>query len=570
MFKLRPYQEECLCAIGDNINAGNRLQVIVLATGLGKTVIFSHLPHGVKKAGKKTLILAHREELLEQAKNKIEAISPDLRIGIEQGKNIADHTEDDVIIASVATLGRKDSERIQRFNPEEFGLIIIDECHHAVASTYQNILEYFGANKQKGLVGKHPVVLGVTATPNRADNEGLDQIFDLKTFEFNIIDGVKAGYLAKIKAYSIFTDVSLKDVKTRAGDFAIDQLSDAVNNPKRNELVVDSYEEYLGDERGLVFAVDVQHAKDLCETFQMRGHKAEYITGMTDKDERKNILKRFSEGDLRVLVNINTLTEGFDEPKIRGVLMARPTKSGPLYNQMIGRGTRLSKGKSHVKILDFVDNTKTNQVVTASSIISIKQPVNFKGEDIIENAEELQYIDKFKDLSKLDLSDLDTIVKEVDILSLGNFDDEVKNYSSYSWFPFKNGYKISLGSGEGYKLYGEIQEDTLGKWETSFYELQEMGRDRFNRVHYDKLILKDSYNKTSQIDFAFSFADQYIQDRYSDKIKLVNQDAKWRGESVTDSQRKWLKKKGKYTDSQIDMLTKGQASNILNKLFGEK
>ena len=184
--QLRDYQKDCIASIVSEAKQGIMRQVIVLATGLGKTVIFSHLPTLVKAKGKKTLILAHREELLDQAKDKLLQIDPTLKVGIEQA-NRESFYDDDVVIASVPTIGRTNSQRIKKLNPLEFGLVIIDECHHACAESYKNVLRHFGLLKGEGPTPRGIVLIGVTATPNRSDHVGLDQIFDKITFSYTLM-----------------------------------------------------------------------------------------------------------------------------------------------------------------------------------------------------------------------------------------------------------------------------------------------------------------------------------------------------------------------------------------------
>ncbi len=246
--QLRNYQEDCLNNIVAEARKGCIRQVVVLATGTGKTVIFSHLPPLVRNKGKKTLILAHREELLDQARNKLLAIDSTLKVGIEQADREAS-PDDDVIVASVPTLGRLGSKRIMKFKPEEFGLIIIDECHHAVASGYKNILKHFGILKGECPEPKGIVLVGVTATSTRADHQGLDQIFDKITFSYTIQQGIKENYLANIAAYTVNTNTDISRVGSSMGDFAEKELSDAVNNDERNKLakyIRDSYPDALG------------------------------------------------------------------------------------------------------------------------------------------------------------------------------------------------------------------------------------------------------------------------------------------------------------------------------------
>ena len=185
--ELRDYQQKCITNIMRNVSKGIHYQYVVMATGLGKTCIFANLP---QKFSKKTLILAHREELLQQAKDKLLMFNPGLKIEIEQANKYAS-IDSNVVIGSVQTLGRKNSERLQRFDPQDFDLIIIDEVHHAVADSYKRILEYFGCLKKKQTNPNNISVVGFTATPGRLDNKGMEELFDKVSFKMNILDGIK-------------------------------------------------------------------------------------------------------------------------------------------------------------------------------------------------------------------------------------------------------------------------------------------------------------------------------------------------------------------------------------------
>jgi len=300
--KLRPYQEECIKSVIVNAKKGVTKQLVVMPTGTGKTITFGSLPTMVKARGKKTLILAHREELLTQARDKISMLDPKLKIGIEQGGNVIDD-DVDVVIASVPTLGRKGSARIMKFDPKDFGLIIIDEAHRSPAQSYKNILEHFDVLKGKVKTPNGRVLLGVTATPLRADKVGLDEIFDKITFTYLLREAIDSKYLSDIQAYSVQTQEDLTGVHVRMGDFAENELAEAIDTDRRNRLIVESYTKIAPHSKALIFAANVEHTKNLTEMFQSAGYKAKYVVGETDTEDRKNTFKSFEHGELEVLVN---------------------------------------------------------------------------------------------------------------------------------------------------------------------------------------------------------------------------------------------------------------------------
>lgn len=568
MFELRPYQKECVNMILSRLQKGVRLQVAVLATWLGKTLILSQFPPILKKKGKKTLILAHREELLQQAKEKVLAIDPTLSVQIEQGENVADPASD-VIIASVQTLGRENSERIKRINPESVGLIIIDESHHCTWQTYQNILSYFWANKQTGLKPNHPVVLWFTATPNRRDNVWLDQIFDELVYKYDIKDWIENGYLANIKAYTILTNESIDNVSSRNWDFAIEELSNAINNEHRNSLIVKSYEKICKWETAVVFAVDVKHSEDLAEAFRKKGRHAESITGNTESTERKRILQEFASWVIDIVVNVGVLTEGYDNPRIKAVLLARPTKSAWLFVQQVGRGTRLVEWKTFVKLLDFVDNFWKNNIITSSTLIGLDKPIKADGHMIMglkEKYETLLSNDPCANISDIDIDDLDQRIQEVDIFKISQLPQVIKNCSSYAWTPFLEGFKLSLGKSQtGDLITCEIRENTIGQYEATFYSI--LNEKVSAKTWYRKQTIKIHSLVTKDKITCIEQADLYIYANYKDRVSLVSQDATWRQWWATEKQVSILKRFG-YPNA--DKLTKWEACNLLNKVFAER
>ena len=188
-----------------------------------------------------------------------------------------------------------------------------------------------------------------------------------------------AGYLAPVAGYRVETDIDLSRVKTSMGDFVVSQLSDAVNIESRNALVVKAFRELVPDRRTLVFGVDVAHALDLAAAFRHYGITAAPVTGDTPPDERGETLAAFSSGRIQVLTNCMVLTEGYDEPAVDGIILARPTKSALLYTQMIGRGTRLHPGKTDVTVVDVVDNSSKHRLVTLPSLFGLAENFNLKG-----------------------------------------------------------------------------------------------------------------------------------------------------------------------------------------------
>jgi superfamily II DNA or RNA helicase len=355
---LRPYQQAAVDAAFEGWNCGLRRLLWSMPTGCGKTVAFAAVAERVLREGERVLILAHRTELIEQAKDKLAAYAPWCadRIGIVKAER--DRWKAQCVVASVQTL---QNSRLHRYAPGTFGLIVVDEAHHGAAPTYRAILDYLDA----------PRVLGVTATVNRGDGVGLADVFGQIIYAYPLLDAIREGYLCDVRQWAVETTTNLDGVATRAGDFQTAPLAKRVNMPERNALVVKAFLDRAADRQAVAFCVNVAHTKALAEAFRQQDVKAEAVWGEMGDDARADTLARFRRGEVRVLTNCQVLTEGWDEPSVSCILMARPTKSQPLYQQAVGRGLRLDDGKADLLVLDFVDASRKHTLVTVPSLLGL-------------------------------------------------------------------------------------------------------------------------------------------------------------------------------------------------------
>ena len=385
MIELRPYQHECIEAIETAEENGTNRQLVALPTGTGKTIIFTT---AAKKRNGRTLILAHRDELIQQvsgspnfcsgAVDKLTMVWDNVNIGVVKAER--NEIDKQVVVGSVQTISREN--RLEQL-PTDFDFIVTDECHHGAAATYRRIYEYLGVMAEDDEeLQTDTLHLGVTATPQRTDKIGLDKIFDKIVFHRTIGDFIP-DYLCDLRCVQIMTHINavvqplsplnIDGVETWAGDLRTEQLSALLNTANCNELIVEAWKEHaLKRERAmrllddafpcatalstgrltLVFTTDVAHARDLCATFQAHDIKAAWVCGETPIDERRDILAKFAQGEIEVLTNCAVLTEGYDNPALDCIILARPTKSKLLFTQMIGRGTRTYPGKKDCLILD--------------------------------------------------------------------------------------------------------------------------------------------------------------------------------------------------------------------------
>lgn len=342
--QLRRYQERGKDAFLQWVQSNERLASVILPTGTGKTFLAASC---IKEFNGKVLWAAHREELINQAKKELSDIIPNANIEIEMAEQKASNKAD-IIVGSVQTLYRH-RKNIHGFNPD---LVVIDEWHHYDENnkTYNGLMERYTDAK----------FLGLTATPYRASGNILP--LGHKLIEMDIGVAVAHNYLVPPKPEILKSNVSLANVRTRAGDFALDDLSVAVNVTDRNSLIAKRIIELVKDEKrqGILFGVDVAHSKAMADMLRKEVRVAE-IYGETDKEDRRELMNRIYSGEIDVVCNNLVLTEGTDIPHINFICVARPTKSKGCAIQMIGRGLRLYEGKKDCVIVDVFDKVKTTQ-----------------------------------------------------------------------------------------------------------------------------------------------------------------------------------------------------------------
>jgi len=368
---LRPYQRDAIDAVLSARRAGVRRMLVSLPTGAGKTVIFAEL---AKLARRQVLVLAHREELLGQARDKIAAAMDGAAVvAIERGGEIAS-PDAKVVVCSIRSLHEERLARV--IAGRDIGLIVYDECHHAAADDNMRVLRQLGAF-DPAWAG---TLLGFTATTARGDGKGLDAVFERIVFSRTLPEMIDDGYLAPLRGYRVSTAADLTRLSGGGLDFQVEELAEAVDIEERNALVARSIQELARDRRTIAFCASVGHARNLRVALHLLGVPAGIVHGAMPSDERARALADFRQGRTQVLTNVAVLTEGFDDPGVSCVAMARPTRSEGLYAQCVGRGTRLHPGKKDCLILDFVDASSLS-LCTLPSLFGAPRELDLQGGD---------------------------------------------------------------------------------------------------------------------------------------------------------------------------------------------
>lgn len=349
---LRPYQQAARDAIHAEWENGRARTLLVLPTGTGKTIVFASVAADQVRAGDRVLILAHRGELLEQAADKLQR-STGLVSAVEKADATCLNTWFRVVVGSVQTLQR--TARLERFPRDYFGTIIIDEAHHAITDGYRRILDYFGDAK----------VLGVTATPDRGDMRNLGEVFDSLAFEYKLTDAIKEGYLCRILAQTVPLKLDISSVTLSGGDYAVADLGTALD-PYLEQIAAEMAVR-CKDRKTVVFLPLIKTSQKFRDLLNAHGFRAAEVNGQSD--DRRQVLADFDAGKYNVLCNSMLLTEGWDCPSVDCVVVLRPTKVRSLYSQMVGRGTRLSPGKTDLLLLDFLWMTDRHELCRPADLV---------------------------------------------------------------------------------------------------------------------------------------------------------------------------------------------------------
>lgn len=519
MINPRPYQVEALKAVMKNWREGETHQLVSLPTGTGKTILFGMVAEAMRV---RTLVLAHREELLYQAKQKIRLIYPDADIGILKAEEKCG-LDTDICVASVQTAVHYTKVLEER----GFKLCICDEAHHAVSPSYMKIFNELGFMDGD----KNKLLLGVTATAYRGDKAGLGAAFNKIVFERSILAMMRAGYLCDLKGLEVRTGADISGVHTRTGDFALDELSEAVDTPERNAFIADTYIKHGEGRRGVVFCVKVKHAHHLAEAFKERGVPCEAVWGDMPSDDRREAIKRYENKEIKVLTNVGVLTEGWDSPDTDIIMMARPTKSSVLYMQCVGRGLRLAPNKKDCLLVDFVDNARRHKLCKFGTLTGGKYIPSSPAQTLLEAVHEAEREQKTL-ISGSDNSALTPVFKEIELFER----------SQFVWQLIKDKhYRMSMWDGSS--LWCKLTDD-------GYLPL----------VMSTKGEIKQLSDEALPLNYAHGVCEDYV--RKMRGAEIYRKDAPWRDKPASDKQISALRQ---MSINFNENLTRGEAAALLGQ-----
>ncbi|CAI6233132.1 unnamed protein product [Periconia digitata] len=571
---LREYQEECIQSVLSYLQKGHKRLGVSLATGSGKTVIFTHLIDRIPadEDAAQTLILAHRRELVEQAARHCTLAYPHKHVEIEMGKHQASGAAD-ITVASIQSI--MSADRLQKFDPSRFKLVLVDEAHHIVSQKYLELMEHFGLRHAVDWKNAHvPALVGVSATFSRFDGRRLGTVIDHIVYHRDYLDMIEENWLSDV----VFTTVEMKADLDKVGtgpngDFQTGALSRVINTDQTNKLVVQSWLTKAKERKStIVFCVDLSHVTNLTATFRQFGIEAQFVTGDTPAKIRSARVDAFRNGEFPVLLNCGVFTEGTDIPNIDCVLLARPTKSRNLLVQMIGRGMRLHKGKENCHIIDMVSALSTGVVSTPTLFgldpSEIVEQANTKDMKELKDRQEeeqrredkaihtTQKVDTRKVLGTVVFTDYDTVH---DLLADTSSDQAIRNISELAWVAVGDG-KFILTTNSGNYLLIEPQGENNEGYHAKYY-LKLPPNDKYKSPYATPRVIA----RGDTFEHIVHAADTFAMEAF--EFIWISKNQSWRRSRASQAQVDFLNKFRPEEDQlKLDDITKGKAGDMITRI----
>lgn len=544
--RLRDYQTEAIDAVFAAWAEGMKRPAIVLPTGAGKTVVFSALVKRFRgkqlgpldqlkvdpKIGARVIILAHRDELVDQAIAKLRAMLPET-VSVGKVKAMDDDVYADVMVCSVQTLAYKARRSLvisgQRRHGK-IGLIITDECHHAAAASYGKVYDAF----------PDALHLGVTATMARGDGVGLGKVWEDVVYKKSVLWMMSKGHLTDVEAKRVdLANVSMADVKVSRGDYQTGDLGRALMEAEAHLPIARAYQEYARDRRGIVFTPTVETAHATAEAMTTAGVKTAVVSGETPRDERRQIFEDFRTGKVQALSNCMVLTEGFDAPWAEVAVIARPTQSQPLYVQMVGRVLRPWPGKTKALVLDVVGASAGNKLRT---LIDLEPGSvdSFKDDETLAEAAE-RYAEEQNARVPGGVPTFQLKVKDVDLFA----------GSDHAWVSTPKGV-LYINCGERYVFLWPCAEQD-GLWDVCYAATS--GKSQWVRTQYQAMDLGS----------AMAWGEAVSEDFYSGFS--TRKSASWRKGKPSDAQVAFAEK---LRIEGVESMGKGELSTAIDTVLGAR
>ena len=437
--ELRDYQQEAIENLKKMREDGKTIALLYHATGVGKTITAAT---DAKAVGGRTLFLVNALKLASQAKDTFARVWSEATLGEYTGgqKDVSQT----VIFATVQSI----SKDLEKFSPTAFDYLIVDECHHAAANTYQKIFTYF----------QPKFILGLTATPERSDGEDMLELFQNVAHKMDLKTAVERGVLVPIRCIRVKTNIDLTDVRINGIKYNSQDLESKLFIPERNQLIVDTYLKYVNGKKTVIFCASVDHAAEIAKLLRDNGVKAEAVSGRDRVEIREKILKDYETGSTDVLCACDLLNEGWDSPHTTVLFMARPTMSKTIYMQQLGRGTRRCPGKDDLLVIDFVDNANMfNMPYSLHRVLDIAkyQPMAYVLAP--ENKRKLDQDMLFKGEKPEAWLDVPIDVDDYEIIDLFNWQNSVKDMISQ--IEFVRMVDVQSETVERYIKDGKIKPD---------------------------------------------------------------------------------------------------------------
>lgn len=592
---LRDYQQDVVESIYKTEKRGIARQLVVMSTGLGKSYTLTKVILDQVNNNRRTLVLVDQEELVWQWKNYIHSMDSSIHVGIEKAEYKAKMT-DQVVIATVQTLGRKGVKRIKRFKPDHFSYVVGDEAHKSISKTWFRVLNYFGFGKENFTEGN--LLTGCTATPYRNSGESLGMLYDDIVANYDLRFAMKEGWLTDVMLYDVKTNTDLSKFKNQ-GEF-----DGAVNNDARNLQALKAYKEISNGEQALIYTASVDHAYQLVDLFNKNGVPSEVIEANTDKTERKNYLEDYKKKGIKCLMNFGTLTTGTDLPETSTLMLLRPIQSKLLLTQILGRGLRPSStamvdvwgsardrldaialsAKPYCKIIDLHDKVGKHDFAHVPSLFGLhnklktKEPRQFFKE-VVEPLDQAKLEHGIDTSTILDPDEIKLIVKNrsIEIKSLKT-PKHIEQFTNREWVQIQNGYEI---------VYAKDNRALIIEQDISKSEL--VDKEEWNLLEFDtKTKVTKKLQTFNSVSGAFKIADEYADANRWNKTFVEKK--QWQGNGVTQGQMNLFEKfftyrsghakfrllDERYDDTNMrkvywkptgEVLDRGMASKIISDFF---